>query len=154
MMCLRKFEWIMLPRKGIPSGKGIMGAWMRLVSRAAYRKGKGRYCGHENDVTPGMWAGGVVGLKSILGVRRRAHAMFQLSRLEVQGYVNYNRDPKTKKLTYEVKDYVQFPTKKRMLSMMGGRHPLINYLDLYLSISSRILKSCSCSSGDLAKRNS
>ena len=33
-------------------------------------------------------------------------------------------------------------------------HPLINYLDLYLSISSRILKSCSCSSGVLAERNS
>ena len=33
-------------------------------------------------------------------------------------------------------------------------HPLINYLDLYLSISSRILNSCSCSSGVLAERNS
>ena len=35
-----------------------------------------------------------------------------------------------------------------------GLHPLINYLDLYLSISSRILNSCSCSSGVLAERNS
>ena len=34
------------------------------------------------------------------------------------------------------------------------RHPLINYLDLYLSISSKILNSCSCSSGVLADRNS
>ena len=34
------------------------------------------------------------------------------------------------------------------------RHPLIDYLDLYLSISSRILNSCSCSSGILAERNS
>ena len=33
-------------------------------------------------------------------------------------------------------------------------HPLINYLDLYLSISSKILNSCSCSSGVLADRNS
>ena len=33
-------------------------------------------------------------------------------------------------------------------------HPLINYLDLYLSISNRILNSCSCSSGVLAERNS
>ena len=33
-------------------------------------------------------------------------------------------------------------------------HPLINYLDLYLSISSRILNSCACSSGVLADRNS
>ena len=34
------------------------------------------------------------------------------------------------------------------------RHPLIVYLDLYLSISSRILKSCSCSSGVFVERNS
>ena len=33
-------------------------------------------------------------------------------------------------------------------------HPLIIYLDRYLSISSRILNSCSCSSGVLADRNS
>ena len=33
-------------------------------------------------------------------------------------------------------------------------HPLINYLDLYLSISSRILNSCSCSSDVFAERNS
>jgi len=36
----------------------------------------------------------------------------------------------------------------------GRLHPLINYLDLYLSISSKILNSCSCSSGVLAERNS
>ena len=33
-------------------------------------------------------------------------------------------------------------------------HPLMDYLDLYLSISNRILNSCSCSSGVLAERNS
>ena len=33
-------------------------------------------------------------------------------------------------------------------------HPLMDYLDLYLSISSRILNSCSCSSGVFAERNS
>ena len=35
---------------------------------AAFRKGVASYCGYENAVEPGMWAGGVVGLKSILGV--------------------------------------------------------------------------------------
>ena len=43
--------------------------------------------------------------------------------------------------------------KKRMLPITGGIL-LINYLDLYLSISNRILNSCSCSSGVLAERNS
>ena len=52
-----------------------------------------------------------------------------------------------------VKKQASFPTKKRMLSITGGIL-LINYLDLYLSISNRILNSCSCSSGVLAERNS
>ena len=50
------------------------------------------------------------------------------------------------------KHWHTIPAKKRMLP--ERLHPLINYLDLYLSISRRILKSCSCSSGVLAERNS
>ncbi len=54
MKCLCKYEWIKLPRAVIPEGKGIMGAWMKLASRAAFRKGIGLYCGHHNAVEPGM----------------------------------------------------------------------------------------------------
>lgn len=84
-----------------------MGSWMCLLSRAAFRKGNGCYCGFRNPVTPGMWAGGIVGLKSILGVKRRPHAMYTMARLEDFGYISYDRDLKTKKFTYKVKDYVQ-----------------------------------------------
>ena len=43
MKCLRKYKWLKLHRACLPSGKGIMGYWAKLASRAAFRKGyKGR----------------------------------------------------------------------------------------------------------------
>ena len=54
MSCLLKYRWVKLPRALVPSGKGILGSWARLAARAAFRAGTGRYCGHLNDVTPGM----------------------------------------------------------------------------------------------------
>ena len=67
--CLLKFPWIKVPREDIPALKGLLGYWLKLVSRAAFRKGISAYCGYENAVEPGMWVGGIVGLKSILGVK-------------------------------------------------------------------------------------
>lgn len=32
-----------------------MGAWAKLASRVAYRKGTAKYCGYKNEVNPGMW---------------------------------------------------------------------------------------------------
>ncbi len=57
MKCLMKYQWVKLPRNYLPEGKGIMGAWARLASRAAFRKGQALYCGHINAVSPGMWSG-------------------------------------------------------------------------------------------------
>ena len=65
--CLFRYQWVKLPRTHLPVGKGIMGYWAKLASRAAFRRGRAKYCGYTNDVMPGMWSGGVVGLKSILG---------------------------------------------------------------------------------------
>jgi hypothetical protein len=59
-----------------------MGYWAKLASRAAFRKGNAVYCGHTNPVTPGMWSGGVVGLKSILGVKKRAQALCIMEQLQ------------------------------------------------------------------------
>lgn len=69
MKCQRKSQWVKLPRNCLPQGKGALG------QAAAYRKGIVTYCGFENEVLPGMWAGGVVGLKSILGTRSRRPAL-------------------------------------------------------------------------------
>ncbi len=106
MKCLCKYEWIKLPRAVIPEGKGIMGAWMKLASRTAFRKGIGLYCGHHNAVEPGMWKGGIVGLKSILGIKRRMPALYRLNTLQDMGYIQYSIDPKNKKLTYSMTDWV------------------------------------------------
>ena len=106
MKCLRKYEWVKLPRNYPNMGKGLMSSWAKLASRAAFRKGNATYCGHINPVTPGMWAGGIVGLKSILGVKSRAAALEVMNKLAACGFVKYHIDPSTRKLTYEINDWV------------------------------------------------
>jgi len=106
MKCLRKYQWVKLPRDYPDMGKGLMGYWAKLASRAAFRKGNAMYCGHINPVTPGMWAGGIVGLKGILGVRSRVKALQVMNSLAEYGYLTYTLDPQTKKLTYVIKDWV------------------------------------------------
>ncbi len=106
MKCLRKYEWVKLPRDYPDMGKGLMASWAKLASRAAFRKGNAHYCGHTNPVSPGMWSGGVVGLKSILGVRTRTQVFQVLDQLSLHGYLKYTLDKKTKKLTYEISDWV------------------------------------------------
>lgn len=83
-----------------------MGAWTRLASRAAFRNGQARYCNYINQVTIGSWAGGIVGLKSILGIKNRNKALEMMDRLAQLSYIDYELDPKTKKLTYQIKDWV------------------------------------------------
>ena len=104
--CLLKYQWVKLPRACVPSGKGIMGYWAKLASRAAFRKGRAQYCGYTNDVVPGMWAGGMVGLKRILGVKSRSRAIDILNTLQQYGYVHYTLNEKTKKLEYTISDWV------------------------------------------------
>ena len=106
MKCLLKYQWVKLPRNQIPPGKDIMGAWTRMASRAAFRNGQANYCGYTNKVNAGGWAGGIVGLKSILGVKRRQQAMGLIDELSKLGYISYTLDAKTKKLTYQVADWV------------------------------------------------
>ena len=106
MKCLLRYEWVKLLRACLPEGKGILGHWAKLASRAAFRKGQARYCGHTNHVNPGMWSGGVVGLKSILGVKSRAEALKIMDTLQELGYITYTLDMATKKLEYVMLDWV------------------------------------------------
>lgn len=106
MKCLRKYQWVKLPRDIPDMGKGLMAYWAMLASRAAFRKGNASYCGHSNPVAPGTWAGGAVGLKSILGVRSRTKALQILDELSSLGFLKYSLDSQTKKLTYEITDWV------------------------------------------------
>ena len=106
MKCLSKYKWIKLTRSNLPVERGILGYWAKLTSRAAFRKGNAYYCGHSNPVTPGMWSGGIVGIKSILGVRRRSQALQIMQELKELGYITFSLDPVTKKLTYEITNWV------------------------------------------------
>jgi len=58
-----------------PEGKGLMGSWAHLAARAAFRPGQADYCGYRNDVELASWVGGIVGLKSILGINNRQKTM-------------------------------------------------------------------------------
>ena len=112
LKCLMKYEWVKLRRDTLPTGKGIMGAWARLAARAAFRQGHAYYCGYKNAVSPGMWSGGIVGLKSILGIRSRTQALEILDKLSALGYLKYTLDSKTKKLTYP--DFDEQNTNRRI----------------------------------------
>ena len=105
MVCLWKYRWVKLMRNHLPPCKGLIGYWTRLAARAAFRKGIASYCGHRNSVEAGTWAGGIVGLKSILGVKKREQALDILQQLSDLGYLSFELDTKTKLLTYRVTDY-------------------------------------------------
>ena len=131
MKCLLKYQWVKLPRNQMPAGKGIMGAWARLASRAAFRNGQARYCRYVNQVTIGSWAGGIVGLKSILGIKNRNKALEMMDKLVQLGYIDYELNPKTKKLTYQIKDWV----------VQCSVNPV---WALRLSMPPRAMASCAC----------
>lgn len=105
MKCLGKYKWIKLYRAVLPKVRESW--WARRAGRAAFRQGKAQYCGHTNAVTPGMWSGGIVGLNSILGVKRRSQALQIMNELQSLGYISYNLEAGTKKLSYEITDWVQ-----------------------------------------------
>lgn len=113
MKCLRKFEWVKLPRAEILDLKGRMGYWLKLASRAAFRKGTSRYCGHDNPVEPGMWAGGIVGLRSILGVRSRQKALQIMDELQDLGYLTWTLDADTKKGWLKLQMPILLPRKEK-----------------------------------------
>ncbi len=106
MKCLFTYKWVKLPRAHIPTGKGLMGSFLRLASRAAFRPGKARYCGYTNDVMAGSWVGGIVGLKSILGIKDRKQALSVMDQLMEMGFITYSLNAQTKKLTYIITDWV------------------------------------------------
>lgn len=70
-----KYDWVKLLRSHLPQGKGVMGAYACLASRAAFRKGQAEYCGYTNPVNAREWSGGIVGVKSILGIKSKSEAL-------------------------------------------------------------------------------
>lgn len=106
MKCLLKYQWVKFPRNILLTGKGIMGSWLKLASRAAYREGQSNYCGFTNHVEAGSWSGGIVGVKSILNVKMKQKSFDILNQLQELELLEYTLEAKTKKLTYKITDWV------------------------------------------------
>ena len=77
MKCLMKYQWVKLPRNHLPEGKGIMNAWAKLASRAAFRKGQASYCGHINAVSPVSYTHLSV-LDGPAGMEKRENSFFAI----------------------------------------------------------------------------
>ena len=138
MKCLRKFKWVKLPRQEMPQLKGRLSHWLKLAESAAFRKGIGTYCGHKNPVEPGMWAGGIVGVKAILGVKSRAMAFQILDQLQALGYLTYTLDPETKLLTYRITDWVMEYTGKECMDGAVYATPGHGFLCMPRDITERL----------------
>lgn len=106
MQCLLKYKWVKLPRDRIPESDGILGSYLRLTARAAICPGRVRYCQYENAVTAGMWAGGIVGLKSILRIKKADQALLTLKVLAELGLITYEYKPANKYIWYKITDYI------------------------------------------------
>ena len=138
MKCLRKYKWVKLPRKEMPELKGWLGYWLKLAESAAFRKGIDTYCGHKNPVEPGMWAGGIVGVKAILGVKSRAMAFQILDQLQALGYLTYTLDPETRLLTYRITDWVMEYTGKECVDGAVYATPGHGFLCMPRDITERL----------------
>ena len=138
MKCLRKFKWVKLPRKEMPELKGRLGYWLKFAESAAFRKGISTYCGHKNPVEPGMWAGGIVGVKAILGVRSRAKALQILDHLKALGYLTYTLDSETKLLTCQITDWVMECTGEECMDGAVYATPGYGFLCMPRDITERL----------------
>ena len=50
--CLLKFKWVSVPRDEILELKGLLGYWLKLASRAAFRKGNNPLPELRSDFPP------------------------------------------------------------------------------------------------------
>lgn len=92
-----------------------------------------------------MWSGGVVGLKSILGSRSRVKSLEALSKLSELGYISYSLNAKTKKLTYQITDWVIKCSGEECMD--GTVYATEGYGFLCLYVTSGIFHGCLKSNG-------
>lgn len=141
MQCLMTYKWVKLLRSHLPEGKGLMGYWAKLASHAAFRKGHALYCGHYNRVAPGMWSGGMVGLKRILGLGSRQSAIDVMNKLMDLGFITYTIDAKTKKLEYFLSDWIENCSGEACLGVTAYAIDQYGFICLPRNITDRLTKS-------------
>ena len=141
MQCLMTYRWVKLLRSHLPEGKGLMGYWAKLASHAAFRKGRALYCGHYNRVAPGMWSGGMVGLKRILGLKSRQSVIDVMNQLMDLGFITYTIDAKTKKLEYFLCDWIENCSGEACLGVTAYAIDQYGFICLPRNITDRLTKS-------------
>ena len=141
MQCLMTYKWVKLLRSHLPEGKGLMGYWAKLASHAAFRKGQALYCGHYNRVAPGMWSGGMVGLKRILGLGSRQSVIDVMNQLMDLGFITYTIDAKTKKLEYFSSDWIENCSGEACLGVTAYAIDQYGFICLPRNITDRLTKS-------------
>lgn len=119
MSCLLKFKWVKIPRDIMPKGSGLLLDYIRVYAAVAICDGTMRYCQYENKVEEGMWAGGKVGLKSILKARSCADAIDRLQKLSDVGILTYRYSLKTKYLSYKIREEYRVVNTKDQLPVRG-----------------------------------
>lgn len=142
MQCLMTYKWVKLLRSHLPEEKGLMGYWAKLASHAAFRKGRALYCGHYNRVAPGMWSGGMVGLKRILGLKSRQSVIDVMNKLMDLGFITYTIDAKTKKLEYFLCDWIENCSGEACLGVTAYAIDQYGFICLPRNITDRLTKSC------------
>lgn len=135
------YKWVKLLRSHLPEGKGLMGYWAKLASHAAFSKGQALYCGHYNRVAPGMWSGGMVGLKRILGLKSRQSAIDVMNQLMDLGFITYTIDAKTKKLEYFLCDWIENCSGEACLGVTAYAIDQYGFICLPRNITDRLTKS-------------
>ena len=141
MQCLMTYKWVKLLRTHLPEGKGLMGYWAKLASHAAFRKGQALYCGHYNRVAPGMWSGGMVGFKRILGLGSRQSVIDVMNQLMALGFITYTIDAKTKKLEYFLCDWIENCSGEACLGVTAYAIDQYGFICLPRNITDRLTKS-------------
>lgn len=139
MSCLLKYKWVKLQRGAIPNLPGVLPAYLRLTARAAFAAGKVRYCQHTNDIPAGGWAGGIVGLKSIMGVKSAEKALRTMDTLSDLNLITYSYNRENKLISYKINDHITDPEIKPEKENSIFAHAPESFIRIYRNLTNRLL---------------
>lgn len=90
---------------------GLLSTYLQLAFAAAYQDGESKYYKYKNNVKENQIVGGVVGLKSICGIKNRNKLMNNLEELKKLSLIDFKIE-KNRKTTVEVNHLHHFERDK------------------------------------------
>lgn len=100
---LRCYPWVAVERRSVRGSEGgYMSYLLKLMGSAACKDGQIKYYRYTNDVSAGEWAGGIVGLKSILEIKSSQEAREIMLKLVDYGYINFSECEQTGILRFNI----------------------------------------------------